>query len=113
VAAHCITDPACAQELLTLQQENPQEYASVLRAIAKLDAMTGSLGYPHASAVRGSTVALRELRPRRGRSPWRVLYAPGRPPVLLALAPEARRDPRGFRRAVVVARDRARKWTLP
>lgn len=34
-----------------------------------------ALGYPFSSAIRGSRHALRELRPKRGRSPLRVIYA--------------------------------------
>lgn len=43
------------------------------------------LGYPHSSALQGSRYALRELRPKRGRSPLRVVYAfdPRRDSVLI------------------------------
>ncbi|MGH3321215.1 MAG: type II toxin-antitoxin system RelE/ParE family toxin [Streptosporangiaceae bacterium] len=55
---------------------------------------------PHTSAVQGASGELRELRLRAGRSPWRGLYRRvGEVLVLAAIAPEAQRDPRGFRRA--------------
>jgi hypothetical protein len=64
-------------------------------------AADSQLGFPHTSRVQGSRAALRELRPRRGRSPWRALYRrAGDVMVVLAVAPEAARDPRGFGRAV-------------
>lgn len=34
-----------------------------------------ALGHPHTSAIRGSRHALRELRPKKGRSPLRIFYA--------------------------------------
>jgi hypothetical protein len=43
---------------------------------------------------------LRELRPRAGRSPWRVLYRRvGQVFVLAAIGPEAESDHRGFDQA--------------
>lgn len=43
------------------------------------------LEFPHSSGLKGSNAALRELRPRKGRSPLRVVYAfdPRRDAVLL------------------------------
>jgi hypothetical protein len=47
-----------------------------------------------------ATEGLRELRPGAGRSAWRTLYARiGEMFVIAVIAPEARSDPRGFRRA--------------
>jgi hypothetical protein len=78
-------------------------------AVAKLEAIGPALGYPHTSAVRGTT-NLRELRPRAGRSPWRALYRQiGDRFVIAAIAPEAQVDPRGFARACAAAQARLNK----
>jgi hypothetical protein len=45
-----------------------------MTAVAKLEAFGDQLGAPHSSQVKGSHAGIRELRPRAGRSPWRVLY---------------------------------------
>ena len=49
------------------------ERAAIYNAIRKLQALGPGLPYPHSSAVAGAD-RLRELRPRQGRSPWRLLY---------------------------------------
>lgn len=68
-------------------------------AIAKLQAIGPTLGYPHTSAVQAA-LQLRELRPRAGRSPWRGLDRQvGDTFVVAAVAPEAQQDRRGFKRA--------------
>lgn len=43
------------------------------------------LGYPHSSALKGGRHAFRELRPKRGHSPLRIVYAfdPRRDAVLV------------------------------
>lgn len=47
---------------------------------------------------------LRELRPRVGHSPWRVLYRRvGDIFVIAAVGPEAEADPRGFARVAANA----------
>ena len=75
-------------------------------AIAKLREFGDQLGHPHSSAIKGST-ALRELRPRAGRSPWRAFYRrAGEVMVIGAFGPEATVDPRGFDRAVQRAEER-------
>jgi hypothetical protein len=44
---------------------------------------------------------LRELRPRQGRSPWRALYGQKNEVlIVVATAPEAEVDHRGFDRAI-------------
>ena len=64
-----------------------------------------TLGAPHTSQVKGSS--LRELRPRRGSSPWRALYRRvGDVLVIAAIAPEAKVNPRGFARGVRAAETR-------
>jgi hypothetical protein len=75
------------------------ERNALIHAVEKLEAFGPRLGYPHTSAVRGA-VALRELRPRAGRSPWRALYRQvGAVFVIAAVGPEAESDHRGFERA--------------
>lgn len=80
-------------------QELPAaERAATANAVAKLESLGDRLPYPHSSNVRGTQ--LRELRPRAGRSQWRLLYRRvGEAMVILAVAPEAEVNPRGFRRA--------------
>lgn len=79
------------------------ERAALASAAEKLRADSG-LGFPHTSLVRGGVSGIRELRPRRGRSRWRGLYRRvGDAVVLLAVAPEAGVDRRGFDRALAEA----------
>ena len=83
-----------------------QERVAILHAAQKLQAAGPRLGHPHSSAVRGDVGAgLRELRPRAGRSRWRPIYRRVNPStfVILAVAPEAEIDRRGFEAAVTRA----------
>jgi hypothetical protein len=76
-----------------------RERSALYNAVAKLQAIGPSLGYPHSSAVRDAD-RLRELRPRAGRSPIRGLYRQvGEFLVVAAIAPEAQHDPKGFKKA--------------
>ena len=61
------------------------EQDEVIVVVGLLEGLGVALGFPASSALRGSRVALRELRPKRGRSPIRVIYAfdPDRDAVLL------------------------------
>jgi hypothetical protein len=106
VPEQIIIHPACRAELAALAQRDQREAVALRHARRKLVQLGSSLGYPHTSAIRGSADGMRELRPRAGNSPWRLLYLPGRPTLLLALAPEAMRDRRGFRRALDAAHQR-------
>jgi len=82
------------------------ERNAMYSAVAKLQVIGPTLGYPHTSAVQ-STAGLRELRPRAGRSPWRALYARlGDRFVIAAVSPEAQHDPKGFTRACTAAAER-------
>jgi hypothetical protein len=91
------------EELMRLPKD---EQAALDHAVEKLAALGPRLPYPHQSAVKGHR-ALRELRPRGGRSPWRALYERrGSAFVIAAVAPEAEVDSRGFGRAVRLARRR-------
>jgi hypothetical protein len=83
-----------------------RERAAVDTALDKLRAIGPALGHPHTSNVQ-SAGNLRELRPRQGRSPWRVFYRQvGRVLVVGAVGPEAEVDPRGFGRAARAAEQR-------
>lgn len=83
----------------------PDELKAMFNALEKLQALGARLPYPHSSQVQGTP--LRELRPRAGRSPWRALYQRlGDRLVVVAIAPEAQHDPRGFKRAVTQAKRR-------
>jgi hypothetical protein len=82
------------------------ERVAMRNAIAKLETLGDTLGYPHSSQIKGTQ--LRELRPRRGRSPWRAVYQ-GRGSqifVVAAIGTEALHDPRGFKRAIAIAQAR-------
>lgn len=75
----------------------------MIHAIEKLEVLGANLGAPHSSSVRGSPLeGLRELRPRAGRSRWRPLYrqVDATTFVVLAVAPEAQINKRGFKAAV-------------
>lgn len=79
------------------------ERAAIQHAREKLEAIGPRLGAPHSSAIKGGKQAsMRELRPRAGRSRWRPIYRQIQPGtfVILAVAPEATIDRRGFEEAV-------------
>jgi hypothetical protein len=86
----------------------PQERMAISNVVDKLKTFGPSLPHPHQSAVRGSGAeGIRELRPRSGRSPWRLLYGRmGDVFVVLAIAPEAKKDRRRFNGAVRAAKER-------
>ncbi len=86
------------------------ERGAVMNAVAKLEAFGDQLGWPHTSQVKGSRFGIRELRPRAGRSAWRVLYRRvADAMVVLAVGPEAVHDQRGFGRAVRRAEERLKE----
>jgi hypothetical protein len=62
---------------------------------------------PHCSAIKGARHALRELRPKQGRSPLRVLYAydPERQAIIILLGGHKSRDGRWYERAAPKADD--------
>lgn len=85
------------------------ERVAIQHAREKLEAIGPRLGAPHSSAIKGEDGSgLRELRPRAGRSRWRPIYRRVSPGtfVILALAPEAEIDGRGFEEKVRDARRR-------
>lgn len=96
--------------LAELRQLPPAERGAVMNAAAKLEAFGDQLGWPHSSQVKGSWAGIRELRPRAGRSPWRVLYRRvAGAMVMLAVGPEAKHDQRGFDRTVRRAEQRLKE----
>jgi hypothetical protein len=102
--------PEARDELLTLP---PAERKALLAAVEKLETLADRLRFPHSSAVKGAGATLRELRPRGGRSPWRVFYRRvGNRMVIGAIGPEAESDPRGFRRSVAAALDRIERFEI-
>jgi hypothetical protein len=85
------------------------ERAAIQHAREKLEAVGPQLGAPHSSAIKGEDGSgLRELRPRAGRSRWRPIYRRVGPGifVVLAVAPEAEINKRGFDEKVRDARRR-------
>jgi hypothetical protein len=75
----------------------------------KLEALGPQLGAPHTSAIKGEEGSgMRELRPRAGRSRWRPIYrrVQSRTFVILAIAPEAQIDKRGFDQKITQAQRR-------
>lgn len=95
--------PAAAEEFQALPVG---ERRAMQAAVEKLEAYGDLLGFPHTSNIRGAD-RLRELRPRAGRSPWRVFYRRiGDTLVIAGVGPEAKVDPRGFRAAVQHAEGR-------
>jgi hypothetical protein len=83
-----------------------RERVAVDTALVKLRELGPHLGFPHTSAVVGAD-RLREVRPRRGRCPWRAFYRQiGAYLVIAAVGPEAQVDRRGFQRAVAAAEAR-------
>ena len=57
----------------------------MINVVTKLELDGVSLGRPHTAHLEGTAEPLRELRPKRGRSPLRIVYAfdPRRDAVLL------------------------------
>ena len=104
VAADPFKHPDYVAEIEDLRRRAPREHRALIAAEAKLRAIGRQLGYPHSSAIVGSPgIALRELRPRRGNSPWRALYAVSPDLMLLAVTRDAQHSDRDFRAAVARA----------
>ena len=74
------------------------ERAALHNAVRKLEEIGPDLPYPHSSDARGAA-GLRELRPRRGSSPWRAIYRRVGGHFVIAVGPDGGKDPRGFRHA--------------
>ena len=61
--------------LAELSEMNQGESESIIKVISLLRIEGMALRYPWSSALKGTKFAFRELRPRRGESPYRVIYA--------------------------------------
>ena len=83
-----------------------QEASAVQKVVHKLELEGLNLRAPHCSAIKGARHALRELRPKQGRSPLRVLYAydPERQAILI-LGGDKSGDERWYERAAPKADD--------
>ena len=93
--------------LIELKRLPHREQTAIVSAVEKLEQFGDQLSAPHCSAVKGQRKTLRELRPRAGRSPWRVFYRRvGDVMVIGAIGPEAMVNPAGFRRSVTDALER-------
>jgi len=101
MAVDIFRHPDYVAEVEELRRRAPREHRALIAGEAKLRVLGRQLGYPHSSAIVGSpAVALRELRPRRGDSPWRALCAVAPDLMLLAVTREAQHGGRDFRAAV-------------
>jgi hypothetical protein len=80
------------------------EQAAVINVVTKLRVLGYELAAPHSSALEGTELPLRELRPKQGRSPLRIVYTfdPARQAVLLIGGDKAG-DPKFYRRIVAAA----------
>lgn len=81
-----------------------RDAATVTQVVLILESVGITLGAPHSSAIVGSKHALRELRPKQGRSPIRIFYAfdPLRNAVLLIGGDKAG-NPKFYKRMILVA----------
>lgn len=84
-----------------LESLDPADRRAVHRVVALLEMRGVILGTPHSSALRGSRFPLRELRPRSGASPLRLLYAfDPRREALVLLGGSKATEPAFYRRAI-------------
>jgi hypothetical protein len=69
-----IYDPDAVAEFV-MAVKSKEEHRAILNAVAKLRELGERLRPPHMKPLQGeAAAALRELRPRQGRSDWRALY---------------------------------------
>jgi hypothetical protein len=81
-----------------------REQKAVLQVVKLLQAAGIGLGEPYSSALKGSRHPLRELRPKRGASPLRIIYAfDPRREALLLLGGDKGDDKRFYERAIAKA----------
>jgi hypothetical protein len=90
------------------------EQAAVTNVARKLGVRGYELGSPHTSALEGTDLPLRELRPKQGQSPLRVVYAfdPARQAVLL-IGGDKSGDPKFYRRLIADAERIWREYLAP
>ena len=87
-----------------LESLEATERASVHRVVTLFELQGVVLGAPYSSALRGAGFPLRELRPRGGASPLRVLYAfDPRREVLILLGGNEATEASFYRRAIARA----------
>jgi hypothetical protein len=68
-----IYDPDAVVDVLAMKSK--EEHRALLNAVRKLGELGERLGPPHMKPLKGDhAAALRELRPRQGRSDWRAIY---------------------------------------
>ena len=68
-----IYDPDAVVDLLAMK--SAEEHRALLNAVRKLREVGEQLAPPHMKPLKGDrAAALRELRPRQGRSDWRAIY---------------------------------------
>lgn len=81
-----------------------REHREVIHAIEMLRELGLQLGHPYSSAIKGSRFPLRELRPKRGDSPLRPIYAfdPNRDALLL-IGGDKDADKRMYERIIPLA----------
>ncbi len=87
----------------TLSQRERKE---VQRSVGMLRELGLQLSYPYSSAIKGSRFPLRELRPKRGDSPLRVIYGfDPRREALLIIGGDKGADKRMYERIIPVAEE--------
>lgn len=78
-----------------------EEQGAVVNVVTKLEIAGVALARPHSGHLEGTKEPLRELRPKKGRSPLRIVYAfdPRRNAVLL-IGGDKSGDPKFYDRIV-------------
>ena len=101
-----VYDPDAVAELATAVKSK-EELRAIFNAVEKLRALGERLCPPHMKPLQGeSASALRELRPRQGRSDWRALYCRHRSAYVI-LAVDRHRN---FEALVARAQERAERY---
>lgn len=78
-----------------------REQKAVLQVVKILEQVGIALGEPYSSALKGTKHPLRELRPKRGASPLRIIYAfDPRREALLLLGGDKGNDKRFYERTI-------------
>ncbi|HSN91132.1 MAG TPA: type II toxin-antitoxin system RelE/ParE family toxin [Anaeromyxobacteraceae bacterium] len=81
-----------------------REQKAVLQVVKILEQAGIALGEPYSSALKGTKHPFRELRPKRGASPLRIIYAfDPRREALLLLGGDKGGDKRFYERAILEA----------
>ena len=80
------------------------EKVAVIHVVGLLEEFGLRLGQPHSSALKGSRHGFRELRPKQGRSPIRIVYAfdPRRDAVLI-IGGDKSKEPKFYERTIARA----------